>query len=310
MAWQQAAAAQTYPDKSTPLKIIVPFGAGSAVDAVGRALARTMSEQSGVSALVDNKPGADSIIGMQAVHQAPADGYTMLLVSSSTPVLNPLMVPNQPLNIERDFVPLSTVAKNYPAVVNLGPSTTFKSVGEFIAAAKENPGKYTYASATTLSQLAGQLLESTAGIKLVNVPYKTISAATIGLASGEVDLLITDAGSVRPQWESGRIRPVAIGAPTRMGSLPQIPTMIEEGVPYQVSAWIAVYFDARTPADKAAAMRAIVRKCVVSSGFGEALARFYLEPFDLGGDEVKALTKKDMAMWGKVIRASVPPHAK
>jgi tripartite-type tricarboxylate transporter receptor subunit TctC len=294
--------AHAYPDRNMAIKIVIPFGAGSAVDAVGRALARSITEASGLNVIVDNKPGADTVIGMQAVHQAPADGYTMLFVSSSTPVLNPLMLPNQSPDIGRDFVPLAAVAKNHPAVLNLGTSTRFKSVQEFIAAAKARPREYTYASATTTSQLAGQLLESVAGIQMVNVPYKTISAAVVGLAAGEVDLLITDAGSVKGQWDSGRIRPLAIGAPARITGLPQLPTMIEQGVPYQFAAWFAAYFSAGTPPDRVAEMRAIVRKAARTSSFADALAKFYIEPLDLVGEEVNALTKRDMGMWAKIIR--------
>ncbi|WP_198084589.1 tripartite tricarboxylate transporter substrate binding protein [Variovorax sp. E3] len=299
-----AAVAAPYPDKAIPLKIVVPFGAGSAVDAVGRALGRAITEVSGLNVVVDNKPGADSVIGMQAVHQAPSDGYTILLVSSSTPVLNPLILPKQPLEIERDFVAISAVAKNYPAVFNVGPSTPFKSVLEFIAAAKDSPGKYTYASATTTSLLAGQLFESVAGIRLVNIPYKTITSAVVGVAAGEVDLLITDPGSVKAQWDSGRIRPLAVGAPSRLRSFPQIPTLLETGIHYELPAWFATYFNSKTPPERVAAMRDIVRKAVQSPDFSSALNRFYIEPFDIAGDELTALTKKDVESWGRVVRES------
>jgi tripartite-type tricarboxylate transporter receptor subunit TctC len=304
------AAAQAFPDKNVPVKIVVPFGAGSAVDAVGRALAKAMSDTAGLNAIVDNKPGGETVIGVQAVRQAPADGYTILLVSSSTPVLNPLMMPNPQIDIGRDFVPLTTVAKNYPAFINLGASTNFKSIHEFIAAAKANPGKYTFASATSTSQLAGQMLQSVAGIQLVNVPYKTISAAVVALAAGEVDMLITDAGSVRAQWDSGRVRPVAIGAPARNETFSQVPTMAESGfASYQFPAWFATYVDVRTPPERVKALRTVLQAATRSAPFVDALAKFYIEPFHLSGDEVTALTKRDIETWSKVIKDAKTPRS-
>lgn len=142
MSGAGAAVAQTYPDTSVPLKIIVPFGAGSSSDVIARAMGKAITEVSGLPVVVDNKPGADTLIGVQAVLNAPADVYTMLMVSSSTVVLNPLMVANQPFDMVRDFIPLIAIAKNSPAF-NVGPSTPFKSVREFVAATKASPRKYT-----------------------------------------------------------------------------------------------------------------------------------------------------------------------
>jgi tripartite-type tricarboxylate transporter receptor subunit TctC len=299
-----SAMAQPYADKGVPFKIVVPFGPGSSSDVIARALGRSITEVSGLPVIVENKPGADTVIGIQAVLSSPADGNTLLMVSSSTTVLNPLMVPNQPFDMLRDFVPLVAIAKNHPAF-NVGPSTPFKSVREFVAAAKARPGKLTYGSATTTSLLAGQLLEARTGIDMLNVPYKTTVAALTALASGEVDLVLVDISNVKSLQEAGRVRTLAVGAPTRLAGLPNLPTLMEEGIPdYQITSWFGTYFATRTPPDKVAAMRDILRKAVKTQSYTEALTKVNLDPFDLVGDDITRLTRTEIDMWGKILRAS------
>jgi tripartite-type tricarboxylate transporter receptor subunit TctC len=292
------------------LKLVVPFGPGSSSDAIARALGKAITEVSGLNVIVENKPGADTVIGIQAVLNAPADGTTVLLATSSTTVLNPLMVPNQPFDMVRDFVPLVAIARNSPAF-NLGPSTGFKSVREFIQAAKAKPGKYTFGSATTTSLLASQLLEARSGIELLYVPYKTTAAAVTALAAGEVDLVMVDPSNVKGLSESGRVRSLAIGSPARLPGLPSVPTMIEEGIAdYQITSWFATYFVARTPAAKVAEMRSILAKAVKSPTYVETLRKANLEPHDLVGNDITALTRSEIESFGKIIRAAKPVQSK
>ena len=293
---------QTYPDKAKPIRIILPQGPGSASDVLTRAFARAITETSGLVTVIDFKPGAETVIGVQALMNSPADGYSMLLVSSSTPVLNPVMIANLPYDPLRDFIPLLGLSKASLAF-NLGISTQFKSAREFIAAAKANPGKYTFASSTTTTRLAGELLQSLAGIKLLNVPYKTTAAGATALASGEVDLMLADPSSVRSLYESGRVRPLAVSGPTRLTSMPNLPTLREEGVAdYDVTAWFATYFAVKTPPEVVATMRDILRKAVKAPSFTEALAAASMEPLDLAGDSISALIRKETEMWTKVAR--------
>lgn len=297
LAWGQA-----YPDKSKPIRIILPQGPGSASDVLTRAFARAITETSGLSTVIEFKPGAETVIGVQALMTSPTDGYTMLLVSSSTPVLNPIMIPNLPYDPLRDFIPLVGLSKASLAF-NLGISTQFKSVAEFIAAAKANPGKYTFASSTTTTRLAGELLQSLAGIKLLNVPYKTTAAGATALAAGEVDLMMADPSSVASFYKSGRVRPLAVTSPTRLTAMPNVPTLREEGVAdYDVTAWFATYFAVKTPPELVATMRDILRKAVKAPSFAEALAAASMEPLDLVGDSISTLIRKETEMWTKVAR--------
>ena len=296
--------AESFPDKSTVLKIILPQGPGSAADGLARAYARAITEVSGLNVIVDYKPGAEALIGVQALKTAPPDGYTLMLASSSIQVVNVLMMPKVPYDPFTDFVPLIGVSK-VALTMNLGGSVPFKTAREFIAAARANPGKYSFASSTATTRLAGELLQSAAGIKLLNVPYKTTGAAVTALAGGEVDSLIVDPSSVSALWQGGRIRPVATSGPSRNPGLPNLPTLREEGVAdYAVTAWYAMYYRAKTPPATVATMREILRKAAQTSLVAEALKRAQMEPLDLVGDEVTALNRKELDMWGAVVRAA------
>jgi tripartite-type tricarboxylate transporter receptor subunit TctC len=296
--------AQTYPDASKPLRIVLPQGPGSTSDVVARALAKAITDTSGLPVVVEYTPGAETVIGVQAVLTAPADGYTLLMVSSSTPVLNVLMIPNLPYDPSRDFIPLVGVSKTTLAM-NLGTSTPFKSAREFIAAAKANPGKYTFASSTTSTRLAGELLQQNAGIKLLNVPYKTTAAGATALAGGEVDAMLVDAASMTNYWASGRVRPVAVTSSARMRAFANLPTLREEGVrDYDFTAWFATYFARGTPADRVATMREVLRKAVAAPSILETLGKVGMEPLDMAGDDLTALARKEVEAWRPVIKAA------
>ena len=295
--------AQAYPDRARPIRIIVPTGPASAIDLLARAYGKGMTDVAGINTIIDNKPGAEGVIGMQAFTASPADGYTMLVVSSSLVSLNPIMIPNLPYDPLKDLTPISTISKA-GLVMNLGASTTFKSGREFIAAARANPGKYTCAISTTTLRMACEFLRAKAGIKLLIVPYKTTAAAMLALASGESDLLFVDAGSSIAQWKTGRVRGVMVTTPERLRSLPELPTTKEEGVPeFLMSAWYAAYFPKGTPPVIVAKMQEIVRSVATRPEMRETLATFVHEPLELMGEEVTALNKREIEDWSKLVRS-------
>jgi tripartite-type tricarboxylate transporter receptor subunit TctC len=297
-----AALAQGYPDKGRPIKIIVPTGPGSAIDLLARAYGKAMTDVAGVNVFVDNKAGAEGVIGMQAFLASPADGYTMLVVSSSLVALNPVMIPNLPYDPLKDLVPLAAISKA-GLVMNLGASTPFRSAREFIAAARANPGKYTCASSTTTLRMACEFLQASAKIKLLIVPYKTTAAAMMALASGEADVLFVDAGSSIAQWKTGRVRGVTVTTPERLPSLPQLPTTREEGVPdFLMSAWYAAYFPKGTPAAVVTKMQDILRNVATRPEVGNVLATFVHEPLGLVGEEVTSMNRREIAGWSKLVR--------
>jgi tripartite-type tricarboxylate transporter receptor subunit TctC len=296
------AAAQTYPDKAIPLKLVVPFGTGGAADVLARAYAKGITEVSGLNVVVDNRPGAEGAIGVQAVMNAQPDGYTIMLGSSSLTVLNPVTVPNLQYDPLRDLIPAVGLSKNFP-VVHLGPSTKFKTVHDFIAAAKANPGKYSFGHATATSRLSGELFESLSGTKLLSVGYKTTAAGALALAAGEIDMYILDSGSMKPFVDGGKVRALAVASSTRLASAPQLPTMREEGVPnYDVTAWFAVYFGAKTPSEKMPVMQDILQKATKAKSFTDVLSTLYMEPFHATSEEITAITRRDIDRWKKVAR--------
>jgi tripartite-type tricarboxylate transporter receptor subunit TctC len=295
--------AQTYPDKARPIRLIVPSGTGSSGDLQARALARGMSEQ-GLTVVVENKVGAEGVIGMQAAKSAAPDGYTILLGNTSGMVLNVHMLPNVGYDPVADFVPLFGVSR-FSLVLNTGSSQPFKNFREVVEAARKNPGKYTFASATTSTRLAMEMLERHAGIKLLGVPYKTMGEATTALVGGQVDLLMNDVATVAAHYQSGRLRPLATTGPTRMQAIPNVPTLREQGLPnYELTGWYAAFFPARTPPAVAASMREILRKAVKTRYMADALALASFEPLDLEGEQLTGLLRSDLDMWGKQLRSA------
>ena len=297
------ASAQSYPDKSRPIKLIVPFGAGSSADVLARALGRGMTDVAGVNVVVDNKPGAEAVIGMQAAKLSAPDGYTMVLTTISTQAVNLHMLANMPYDPIADFVPLAGVAK-ISLMMNVGPSVPFKSAREFIAAARANPGKYTFGNASATTRLAGEMLQRSAGIQLVSVPYKNFTDALSNLASGELDTVIVDAATAGAFYKQN-VRPLASAGSSRVALYPNVPTLKEEGVAdYEVDGWFAAYFPAKTPPAIAAAMRDILRDALKTKYVAEVYGTFAMEPLDLFGDRLDAFQRAELDKWGKAVKAA------
>jgi tripartite-type tricarboxylate transporter receptor subunit TctC len=294
--------AQNYPDKSRPIKIIVPTGAGSALDLLARTYGKAISDVTGNSVIIDNKPGAENVLGVQAFLSTPIDGYTMLLLSSSALTLNPIMIPNLPYDPLKDLLPLTSISKA-GLVMNLGVSTTFKDAREFINAAKANPGKYTCVSSTTSLRMACEFLQSSAGIKLLIVPYRTTAAGMLAVASGEADIVFVDAGSAIGQWQTGRVRGIAVTTQNRLAALPNLPTMPEQGVPdFLMSAWYALYFRSGTSPTIADSMRQILDSVAKRKEVQDALAKFVHEPMNLKGSDLTNMNRREIAGWSALVR--------
>jgi len=185
------ALAQAYPEK--PIHVVVPFGAGSSTDTLARAVTTAMSEEIGKAIVVDNKPGAEGFIGVQAVQTAAADGYTLLLTSSSTHVLNVHLYKTLPYDAIKDFAPISTLGI-IPLALNTKTGSPFTSVQTVIDAARKQPGKITFGSATASMRLSGEMFQQKTGVNLLNVPYKSVAAAVTDLLGGQIDLVL----SIRP----------------------------------------------------------------------------------------------------------------
>jgi tripartite-type tricarboxylate transporter receptor subunit TctC len=298
-----SALAQTYPDKATPIKMVVPFPAGSSADALARAVARGISEVASANVIVENKPGADGLIGMAAVKAARPDGYTLLMTTSSTQAVNPHLYAKLPYDPALDFIPLVTIA-TVPMMMNVGPSVPFKTVREFISAARTHPGKYTFASGTSTTRLVGEMLKHAAGVDMLAVPYKNLSDAMTDVSAGRVDFIIVDAATAGPFYEKG-VRPMAITTATRSARFPDVPTLQEEGVEgYDASGWYASYFPAKTAPAIVAAMRDILSKATKPKYLADVFATAGMEPLNLAGDELDKFQREENVKWGKAVRSA------
>ena len=237
-----------YPDRL--VKIVVPFAPGGGTDMVARTLAQEMAKDLGATVIIENKPGAGTIIGTQAVATSEPDGYT-LLVGTFANAVNPNLNARLPYDAHKDFVPVGLVARSFNIVV-VNPKSPFQSMADLIAAAKADPEKLSYGTfgAGTSAHLAGELFKNMAKVNLTTVPYKGAAPAITDLIGGQIQVMFTTVASAASLIEGGQLRALAVTSAERSPAFPQLPTVAEAGVPgYAAESWYGLFAPARTPAD-------------------------------------------------------------
>ena len=293
---------QAYPAK--PVRVVVPFAPGGGTDVIARHLATGMSESLKRQVIVDNRAGANGIVGTEIVARAPADGYTLLFVSSPHSV-NPSMYAKLPYDTLRDFAPVSLVALS-PYVLVTHPSLPVRNVKDLVALAKKRPDQILYGSGGSGSSahLSAELFNQMAGVKLREVPFKGAGPALIGTISGEVALVFGNALTVKPHVESGRLRALGIASAKRSQSAPDLPTIAEAGVPgYRSEAVLRLLAPARTSRAIIDALNAEAHKVMRQPDTVEAMRRMAVE-IDLSTpEEFGRLIESEMQRWSKVVRA-------
>ena len=293
---------QAYPAK--PVRVVVPFAPGGGTDVIARHLATGMSESLKRQVIVDNRAGANGIVGTEIVARAPADGYTLLFVSSPHSV-NPSMYAKLPYDTLRDFAPVSLVALS-PYVLVTHPSLPVRNVKDLVALAKKRPDQILYGSGGSGSSahLSAELFNQMAGVKLREVPFKGAGPALIGTISGEVALVFGNALTVKPHVESGRLRALGIASAKRSQSAPDLPTIAEAGVPgYRSEAVLGLLAPARTSRAIIDALNAEAHKVMRQPDTVEAMRRMAVE-IDLSTpEEFGRLIESEMQRWSKVVRA-------
>jgi tripartite-type tricarboxylate transporter receptor subunit TctC len=289
-----------FPDKSKTIRGIVPLSAGSTVDALARVYAVQMSEILGVPFVIDNRPGAESVIGIQAVRSAPADGYTIMFSSISTQVVNPHLFKQLPYDPIKDFAPLGGTMRT-PLVMITGPKFPFKTVREFVAAAKAAPGKYSFGSVSSTTRLSGEMFAKAAGIKLLNVPYKNFSDFVADTVANRIDFFFADGAALLPNLSLG-MRGLAVCAKTRSARLPDVPTMEEEGIPLEIVGYHAAYAPAGTPPAALATLRDALRKAEATKAVKDFIANTGNEVMNLNGEQFAAYERSEYERWGKAVR--------
>ena len=294
-----AALAQTYPSK--PVRFIVPITPGGSNDVVARAIAQKLGETWGQPVVVENRPGAGMNLGAEAVAKSPADGYTWLLGANNLFAFNPHMG-KVPFDVFRDFTPVTQVA-SVPFVMVVHPAVPAKSVAEFVAYAKANPGKLNYASSGNGSpqQLAAEMLSRQAGISMQHVPYKGALPAITDMLGGRIDLFIGAVNSLMPHIREGKLRMLAGAGGKRFAGMPDLPAIAETVPGFALDVWLGVFMPGNAPKDIVAKVNADITRALNAPEVRASLAAQGIEAITSTPDALAATIREDHARWGKVI---------
>jgi len=302
VATPAASMAADYP--SRPLRLLVPFPPGGGVDLLARLLATRLSDGLNQQVVVDNRAGGGGVIATELTAQAPADGYTLLLGFIGPLAISPA-ISKLPYDPARDFAGLDLLASSYHIVV-ITPTVPARSVKEFIALAKSQPGKLNYASSGsgTNLHLAAELFKMVVGINLVHLPYKGAGPASNAVIAGESHLFFGSITSSMPFVRANRLVALAVTSPARSPLAPEIPTLIESGVTgVNVPSWYAPVVPVATPRAAADLLRGELRKIAANAEFRDQIGRQAIDARILAHGEWPAFIKSELAKWGKVVRA-------
>jgi tripartite-type tricarboxylate transporter receptor subunit TctC len=293
----------TYPNK--PIRLVVPFPAGGATDLLARSISQRLAQQLGQPVVVDNKAGAGGSIGSAEVAKATPDGYTLLIATSSTHSIAPLLSSNLPYNAATDFTPIAQVA-NAANLVLVPQSLPVNSVKEFIAYAKARPGQLNYASSGngTIVHLTSEAFKAQAGVFITHIPYRGTALAIPDLVSGKVHLLFDNIVSGLPHVKDGKLKALAVTGAKRSPLVPELPTVSESGLPgFESTTWFGIYGPKGLSADLVTRLNGELNKAMQSAEVQERLAKLGAEPVsNASAEQFAAVVKADSARWARLIR--------
>jgi tripartite-type tricarboxylate transporter receptor subunit TctC len=295
------AALAVYPDRI--VKIVVPFAPGGGTDVIARTLAQEMAKDLGASVIIENKPGAGTIIGTQAVATSEPDGYTLLMGTFANAV-NPSLNPKLPYDPHRDFAAVALIARSFNIVV-VNPNSPIKSIADLIAAAKGEPDKLSYGTfgTGTSAHLAGELFKNMAKVNLTTVPYKGAAPAITDLIGGQIQLMFTTVASAASLIAGGQLRALAVTSAERSPAFPDLPTVAESGVPgYAAESWYGLFAPAKTPADIIARLNKSAALAVQSEAFKRLSVNEGLVMVAQPPEELDRYLRGEEERWRKVIQ--------
>ena len=293
-----------YPER--PIRLVVPVAPGGAVDVVGRITAQKLGGYLGHNVVVDNRPGANYIIGTEVVSKAPADGYT-LLTTAGGHTINPVVYKKLPYDTFRDFTPISHICNSSGLVIVVHPSVPIHTLQQLIDFAKTNPGKMIYVSAGwgNSTHIAGAQFEAMAGVKLTHVPYRSAGPAVSDLIGGQVPLMFGPSPVVVPLVQAGRLRPLAFTGLKRTPQLPNVPTVDESGLKgYESTGWYGLYGPRGMPRLIVDKLNAAVKQMVQSADVRERFTQLNLEPIGSTPEEFAKFLKEDYERYVAVAKAA------
>jgi tripartite-type tricarboxylate transporter receptor subunit TctC len=300
--------AQTYPTK--PIRFIVGFAPGGPNDIVARIVSQKLTESFGLPVTVDNRPGADSMIGTQMAARAAPDGYTISMISASA-TIHPSVSASVPYDVAKDFSHVTLLASTAFIVV-VNPTLPVKSIKDLIALAKKRPGQLNFASSGTGGSLhlAGELFKSLAHVDMNHIPYKGGAPAANDVIGGQVELMFSPIPVAMPHVKSGRLRALAVTGSKRWPTSPDLPTVAESGVPgYDVTGWYGIVAPARTPGAIVMRLNQEIVKMLALSDVRQQFASFDLEPIGSSPEQMASHVNAELVKWANVVRDAKIPRA-
>ncbi len=299
-----AVQAQTYPNK--PIRFVVPQAAGGSTDILSRTIGQKLSEALGQPVVMDNRPGANGIVGTEMVAKAPADGYTLVAGGTSTVAINSSLYSKIPYDPIRDFVPVVNFAYSTSVLV-VHPSVAAKTIADLIALAKAKPGELRYASAGNGSSphLSAEVFRTMAGVNVVHVPYKGSTPGVTATVSGETSMMFTGVASALAHIRAGRLRALSVNGLKRSPALPETPTAAASGLPgFEVDFWIGMLAPAGTPAPVVSKLNAEVNRILAQDDVKNRFVALGADVIGGSAQSFRELIQSDVVRWGKAIKAS------
>ena len=298
------AAAAAYPER--PVRLIVPFTAGGAADVMARGMAQRLGEELGQQVIVDNRGGAGGIMAAELAIKAQPDGYTLFFGTMGTHAINPALHAKLPYDPIRDFAPISVTHVN-PRVLVIGPSVKAGSIDELIALARSKPGTLTYGSAGVGSSghLSGVLFSAMTGVEMLHIPYRGSAPLLTDVLSGRVDMTFDSFTVYEDHIRSGRVKALGVTSKDRVGALPDVPTIDEQGLKgYDVSNWLGVLAPAGTPPEIVRTIHGALGRAMATPGLRKQLTSLGIEPVFGAPEAFTALIESDIPKWAEIVRKS------
>jgi tripartite-type tricarboxylate transporter receptor subunit TctC len=303
-----SAADAAYPAK--PVTIIVPFGAGGVADAIPRILGQKLNEMWNVPVIIENRPGASGNLGMGQVARSAPDGYTLALAPAGNLTVNPLLYPNLNFDTAHAFAPVTLLATS-PNILVVNPAVPAKDFKALVDYARSKPGKLNFASpgAGSGAHLAGELLNQSAGIKTVHIPYNGMAPAVTDVVAGNVDMMFAGVSTVLPFIRAGKLNALAIAGPQRLPQLPDVPTVAESGYPgFDVTSWYGLVAPAHTPPEVVAKLQRDIATVLKDPSVRQKFADQGVDPANTTTPEFVALVQTESKKWADIVKkADIKP---
>jgi tripartite-type tricarboxylate transporter receptor subunit TctC len=297
-----SALAQAYPNK--PIRLVVGYTPGGGNDLIARIVAARLQDKLGQPVVVDNRPGAQSIVAAEAVAKAPSDGYTLLVAPSGPMTINPAVYAKLSYSPQRDFAPISLLAE-FPLLLAVGAEQPPRTARELVEYGRANPKLANYASSATPFQLASELFNQRTGSKFQHIPYRGSGDAVQAVAAGQVLMTIADTGPMAGPLKAGKLRALGLTAAKRNPAFPDVPTMAEAGIPgMEISLWTGIVAPINTPPEIVSLLARTIRQILVLDDVKKAMEAIAVEPRSTTPDEYRDLIARDTTRWKEVAAAA------